>query len=214
MYILLKAKDSSVASMLIWACLIVCLMSFFSVSSAHLKLAQPLSMALNPRTHTQRFEAGISRIVPIALHGGAKKDLQSTPKNRFVAMLQRISPITRLYVLLIAVCTAVHLTGLPAPLWFGLDISGNKWLQIWRPFTSMAYFGTPSMSMASSLYFLMNYGQSLERGTSSEEYAWFLLIQTAILSALGLALGFPFNSKSFVTSIVYCSSRMRAFDTM
>ena len=75
-------------------------------------------------------------------------------------MLTQVKPTTRVYLLVTLFCTVVHLAGLPAPVLFSLDAS--KWYEIWRPVTSVAYLGAPSMSMANSLYFLLRYGQTLE----------------------------------------------------
>ena len=75
-------------------------------------------------------------------------------------VLNQVKPATRVYLLLSLFCTLVHLTGLPAPTLFALDLS--KFYELWRPFTAVAYLGAPSMSMANSLYFLLRYGQSLE----------------------------------------------------
>jgi hypothetical protein len=134
--------------------------------------------------------------------------------SKVVEALNRVLPGTRLYLLVVIFCTAVHLAGLPAPDWFALGASGFRWLQVWRYFTSMAYLGAPSMSMASSIYFLINYGQSLERESGSTAYAWFMLVQTVILSLFGLVLGFPFQAKAFITSVVYSSSRRNSFEVM
>jgi hypothetical protein len=80
--------------------------------------------------------------------------------------------------------TLVHLLGLPAPALFSLDVS--KILpQLWRPLTAVSYFGAPSMSMANNLYFLLKFGQALERISGSATHMWFLMMQTALLSGLG-----------------------------
>ena len=70
------------------------------------------------------------------------------------------------------------------------------------------------MSMANSIYFLILYGQGLEKVTGSIEHAWFLLVQTGILTVLGLMFGFPFQSKALITSIVYCSSQQNPLEKM
>jgi hypothetical protein len=44
-------------------------------------------------------------------------------------------------------------------------------------FTSTAYFGPLSISLASNIYVLLNYGQRLEEMRGTAEYAWFLLVQ-------------------------------------
>jgi hypothetical protein len=74
--------------------------------------------------------------------------------------LNQVKPATRAYLFATLFCTLVHLTGLPAPVLFSLDLS--KLYQLWRPITAVSYLGAPSMSMANSLYFLLRYGQTLE----------------------------------------------------
>ncbi len=126
--------------------------------------------------------------------------------------LQSIERITRSYLLLTLFCTVVHLIGLPAPKIFALDV--NRIFEIWRPFTSISYFGAPSMSMANSMYFLIRYGQTLEKEYGSGTHAWFLLLQTIILTALGFLLQFPFQSQAMIAAIVYVSSRLNAMEQM
>lgn len=126
--------------------------------------------------------------------------------------LNKIQPATRLYILFTAFCTAIHLSGLPAPEYFGVNI--RKPFQFWRPFTSMAYFGTPSMSMANSIYFLIAYGQLLEEEDGAASHLWFMIVESMLLTALGVAFGFPFLSKSFVTAMVYYSTRRHAMDSV
>jgi hypothetical protein len=148
----------------------------------------------------------------LSLHGGQvisgkkKKSLLKTMKEQ----LDQVKPATRMFLLLSIFCTIVHLIGLPAPALFGLDIT--KVYEIWRPFTSVAYLGAPSMSMANSLYFLIRYGQTLETSNGTGDHAWFLLIQTAILSILGLVLGFPSQAQAMIAAAVYVSSRMNPME--
>ncbi len=86
--------------------------------------------------------------------------------NKVKEVFAKIEPATRVYLLITLFCTIVHMAGLPAKALFALDSS--KWYEFWRPVTSIAYLGAPSMSMANSLYFLLRYGQTLEErnGTS------------------------------------------------
>jgi hypothetical protein len=123
-----------------------------------------------------------------------------------------IEPVTRIYLSLTILCTVVHLSGLPAPKFFGLDF--NKLYQLWRPFTSCSYFGGLSMSMANNLFFLLNYGQTLERVYGSGTHAWFLIVQVLMLSVLGLVLEFPFQSHAMVAAIVYACSRLNSMESM
>jgi hypothetical protein len=114
-----------------------------------------------------------------------------------------LQPATRYYLYLVSACTLLHVSGLPVAELFALDRS--RPLDLWRPFTSVAFFGVPSMAMANSIYFLVRYGQELERSLGFTPYAWFLLLQTAALSLMGWLLQFPYQSKALVASIVYNS---------
>lgn len=124
----------------------------------------------------------------------------------------QVKPATRAYMLLIIFCTLVHIVGLPAPNLFALDIT--KLYEFWRPITAMAYLGGPSMSMANNLYFLVRYGQSLEEQNGTGEHVWFLMVQTAILSLLGVLLGFPFQGQAMVAAAVYVSSHIHPMERM
>lgn len=137
-----------------------------------------------------------------------KKSILKTVKES----LDQVYPATRLYLLLSLFCTIVHVIGLPAPALFALDKS-RLW-EIWRPFTSLAYLGAPSMSMANSLYFLIRYGQTLESSNGTGEHTWFLMIQTVILSILSLLIGFPFQGQSMIAAAVYVSSHMNPMEKM
>jgi len=123
-----------------------------------------------------------------------------------------ISPSTRRYLSLCLFCTVVHCTGLPAPTMFNLDKS-RLW-EVWRPFTAVSYFGAPSMSMANSIYFLVRYGQTLETEFGTGVHTWFLLCQVAILTVLGLGIGFPFVAQSMISAAVYVCSYLRPLEQM
>lgn len=142
------------------------------------------------------------------IQGRKTKSLFKTIKDT----LENIKPATRVYLMLCIFCTIVHLVGLPAPALFGLDIS--KIYELWRPITSMTYLGGLSMSMANNLYFLVNYGQRLETEFGTGEHTWFLLVQTMILSALGLVLGFPFHAQAMISAAVYVSSHIHPMEKM
>ena len=127
-------------------------------------------------------------------------------------VLSQIAPATRAYLLVCAFCTLVHIVGLPAPEIFALDKS--KLYEIWRPITSVAYFGAPSMSMANNIYFLVRYGQTLETLNGTGAHAWFLLVQTILLGLLGFMLGFPFQASAMISATVYASSHLNPMETM
>ena len=143
---------------------------------------------------------------------GIKKSKKKSTFKQIKELLDQVKPATRAYLLLCIFCTLVHVVGLPAPALFGLDIS-KAW-QVWRPFTSMAYLGGPSMSMANSLYFLVTYGQRLESDNGTGAHAWFLLVQTLILSFFGLLLGFPFHAQAMISAAVYVSSHINPMQQM
>jgi type III secretory pathway component EscV len=45
-------------------------------------------------------------------------------------------------------------------------------------------------------------------------HAWFLLVQTALLTALGLLLGFPFQAQAMIAAIIYVCSRVNPLEKM
>ena len=133
-------------------------------------------------------------------------------RTKVADYFRSVLPITRSYLFLTLFCTIIHLIGLPAPKLFALDIS--KLYEIWRPLTAISYFGTPSMSMANSLYFLISYGQTLEKEYGPGTHAWFLTVETLLLSLFGYLLSFPFLSQSMISAIVYVCSRLHPMQKM
>lgn len=123
---------------------------------------------------------------------------------------KQIPLINRYYLTVILFCTAVHMIGLPAPDLFSLN--AGRFFDLWRYFTSAAYFGAPSMSMANSIYFLIRYGQTIEESEGSGSYAYFLVVQIALLSAMAMLLGFPFTAQAMITAIIYMCSRQKPMD--
>ena len=128
-------------------------------------------------------------------------------------MIASVKPATRFYLFIILFCTIIHVLGLPAPALFNIDKS--RIIEIWRPITAMAYLGGPSMSMANNLYFLITYGQRLESENGTGEHAWFLIVQTILLTIFGgLILGFPFHGQAMVAAAVYVSSHIHPMEKM
>jgi hypothetical protein len=128
-------------------------------------------------------------------------------------MIASVKPATRSYLFVILFCTIVHVLGLPAPALFNIDKS--RIYELWRPITAMAYLGGPSMSMANNLYFLITYGQRLEGENGTGEHAWFLIVQTFLLTVFGgLILGFPFHGQAMVAAAVYVSSHIHPMEKM
>jgi hypothetical protein len=54
----------------------------------------------------------------------------------------------------------------------------------------------------------------LETINGTGEHAWFLLVQTIILTVLGLLLKFPFLAQAMIAATVYVSCRMNPFEKM
>eukprot|EP01036_Dinobryon_divergens_P023017 gene23019-31329_t len=54
----------------------------------------------------------------------------------------------------------------------------------------------------------------LESSNGTGAHAWFLLVETALLTVLGLLLGFPFLAQAMVAAIIYTSSRVNAMEKM
>ena len=70
------------------------------------------------------------------------------------------------------------------------------------------------MSMANNIYFLVRYGQTLEGLNGTGAHAWFLFIQTLILTLLGFMFGFPFQASAMISATVYASSHLNPMEIM
>ncbi len=82
-----------------------------------------------------------------------------------------------------------------------------KMMQLWRPLTSACFLGKVDMSMATQIYFLVQYGQEMERQDGSAQHAMFLATQLVLLCLLGTLAGIPSFSRSLITASIYCCSR-------
>jgi hypothetical protein len=176
------------------------------------------SIATTTKRSWQNAEISMETSLNIAaLRGGASKAGRQIrgkkPMGAIVKMKEWIStiqPVSRVYVFLALFCSLVHMVGLPAPSYFSLDV--GRFYELWRPFTAVSYLGPPSMSMANNIFFLLRFGQTLEAEQGSGPYAWYLLVQTTILTLLGWLLGYPFLSQSMISSIIHVCSRMSPMD--
>ncbi len=143
---------------------------------------------------------------------GLKNKKKKSPLKQGKDAFNSVKPVTRMYLSLIMLTTLVHCIGLPAPELFSLNMQNI--LQVWRFFTSVAYLGGPSMSMANSAYFLVRYGQELESSAGSGAHAWFLMVETTIIGLLSLLLGFPFGAQAMIAAIIYVSCHQSPMDKM
>jgi len=86
--------------------------------------------------------------------------------------------------------------------------------QFWRPFTSACFLGKVDMSMASQIYFLISYGQEMERQDGSAQHCMFLLVQMVLLMGLAAVTGYPSFARSLITASIYCCSRRQPMRPM
>jgi hypothetical protein len=92
---------------------------------------------------------------------------EQTFKQKVREWYRSTPTITRLHLTLTLVLTGLG-TLIIDPSYFLLDpVATVAGLQLWRPFTAAAFLGPPSMSWASNIYFLHQYGAS---------WGWFCLL--------------------------------------
>lgn len=92
---------------------------------------------------------------------------EQTFRQKVRGWYRRTPTITRLHLTAALVLTALG-TVVIDPSYFLLDpMATVAGLQLWRPFTAAAFLGPPSMSWASNIYFLHQYGACV--GCCSEE---------------------------------------------
>ena len=140
---------------------------------------------------------------------------QPVKKNIFQNLQESVAgiePISRLYLFLCLFTTTVHALGLPAPELFSLKGLGP--LTLYKPITAAAYLGGFSLSFANNVYFIVRYGQTIEKEAGSTQFLYFLGIQCILLTALSLVLGFPFTASSMIAAIIYVCSRIHAMEPM
>lgn len=128
--------------------------------------------------------------------------------------MRNITPTTRTYLLACLALAFLHAIGLPEELF--LFEPGRAFFkgQIWRPFTSACFLGKVDMSMASNIYFLINYGQEMERQDGSPQQAMFLLSQVFLLVIFCSLIGVPSFARSLITASIYCCSRREPLRAM
>lgn len=110
--------------------------------------------------------------------------------------------------------TLLNLMGIPEELFLFEPTLTFKKMQIWRPFTSAIFLGKADMSMASNLYFLVKFGQEMERADGAAQQLTFILFETLILTLIGTLIGFPSFSRSVIAATIYCCSRRKPMDQM
>jgi Derlin-1 len=144
-----------------------------------------------------------------AAAAAAKAEKQSAWSNT-MHKYQRILPLTRLYITMVGAVTVLALIlgeELTQSL-LALDpIRFLYGIELWRPFTAASFLGTLSIGWLMNLYYLFEYGSSLERAYGTAQHLIFLLSQVTLLSLLSLLLGQPFFAPSMITAMLHVLSR-------
>jgi len=124
-----------------------------------------------------------------------------------------IQLITRLYLSLALLLSLLQLKPLSVdPSVFALEWERTvRSFEFWRPFTAMAFQGDLTLSMISTMYFMWQYGQSLEEAKGSAEQLVFMLTQVILLSLIGFRFQLPFTGRAFSSALVYACSRREPF---
>lgn len=146
----------------------------------------------------------------LSLRGGADEDDKEEKKNvgnALTGAINNITPTTRTYLLGCLALAALTLAGVPEEL-FLFEFQRTFFQgQVWRPFTSACFLGKVDMSMMSQIYFLVNFGQEMERQDGPVQHAMFLLTQVVLLMGLATLTGYPSFARSLITASIYCCSR-------
>lgn len=127
-----------------------------------------------------------------------------------VQKYKQILPLTRLYITMVGAATVLGLI-LGEELAQGVlafdPMSVMYGFQLWRPFTAATFLGPPSIGWLMNVYFLFEYGSSLERAYGTAQHLIFLLSQVVILSIFSALVGQPFFANSMTTSMLHVLSR-------
>jgi len=182
------------------------------------RFATGASLRLDLARQPAKFEGRNSAIVgrTLALRGGAepKEKKKKNVGNSLAAGLQSITPTTRSYLMGCLAMAALTLVGIPEELFLYEFQRTFLKGQFWRPFTSSCFLGKVDMSMASQIYFLVNYGQEMERQDGSAQHCMFLLVQMLLLMGLATLTGYPSFARSLITASIYCCSRRQPMRPM
>jgi len=220
--ITMRRIHSPKALILILACL-------FSVSDARQSARAFQSPALLPRTSV------LDNRLPMAvldLRGGVqkkkkssksksstertatgKKKVQTASKTKETTQLERIfrdtKPVTKwaaMATALVSIFTTV-LGELGQDLVVMDPMRTVYGIQLWRPLTAAAYMGPPNLGWVFSLYYLHNYGSSLENSFGSAQHIIFLGFQIALLTTLASIMGLPNFNQGIITAMLHVLAR-------
>jgi len=126
-----------------------------------------------------------------------------------VTKYNSILPLTRVYLTMVMITTAVGVVlGEESQALLALDPHAVlKGLEVWRIFTAATFFGAPSIGWLMNIYYLFEYGSSLEKSFGTLQHLTFLVGELIFLSCLGFLLGVPFVSSSMITAMLHVLSR-------
>ena len=123
-----------------------------------------------------------------------------------------LPPVTRAYMTVSIGATIVTQMELISPMLLYLDhdlVLGK--LELWRLLTNFCFFGGFGLPFVFSMFFLVRYGQELERKRfegRSADMVWFMAIAGLIMVGIAYVLGgVPFLSQSMLSTLVYLWSR-------
>lgn len=141
--------------------------------------------------------------------GAATKENKSALSDT-VQKYKSILPLTRIYITLVVTASFLGVV-LGEELTQGLlaldPVRVIYGLELWRPLTAACFLGPPSIGSLMSVYYLFEYGSSLERAYGTAQHLIFLVCQIGLLSLLSIVFGQPFFAPSVITSMLHVLSR-------
>jgi Derlin-1 len=123
---------------------------------------------------------------------------------------KKILPLTRIYITLVTLMTIVSLV-------LGEELSQSLLaldpirliygFELWRPLSAASFLGPLSIGWLMNVYYLFEYGSTLERSYGTAQHFIFLITQVSILSVFSILLGQPFFANSMITAMLHVLSR-------
>ncbi|GMH81766.1 hypothetical protein TrVE_jg5236 [Triparma verrucosa] len=132
----------------------------------------------------------------------------STRASTLLSKYSKVLPLTRIYMSLCCLLTFLSLL-------LGEEMSQGLFaytkesfpFQPWRYVTAASFLGPPSIQSLMSVYYLYEYGSTLEKTFGTSDFLAFLLSQVFLLSTLAGIFMTPFFANSVVTAMLHVLSR-------
>lgn len=131
-------------------------------------------------------------------------------KDQVFGMFSRVQPVTRVYLCIILTCTLLGLLlGEERGMAFmALDPMRTLYGgELWRPITAASNLGKPSIGWLMSVFYLVQYGNTLERAYGPAQFFIFLMSQLGLLSLLSMLFRMPSFANAVVTAMLHVLSR-------